>query len=292
MDRDKIKGYALIALGTLILSLGAVLFIFPTELVTGGMTGLAVLIDTVLPFEFITTSEIVFVLSIAFLVLGFVALGRQFVYKTLLSSLLYPAFVALLTPISSENFLGGFFSLSGEGALGLILSAVFGGVLVGVGCAITFIAGGSTGGTDILALILCKHIKGLKSSVAIFLVDGLVILIGAAVTQNLARTLLGITVAIITASVIDKFLIGHDGGICAEIITENADEITAMIIGKLKRTATVVKCRGAYGGDEKSLVLVSISMREYSTLVSIVKECDAQAFITVMRAHEIRGVGW
>lgn len=279
------------ALGTFILSLGAVIFIFRTGLITGGVTGLAVLLDMLIPLDFFTIDRIVFVLSIFFLGIAFFTLGREFVYKTLLSSLLYPLFISLLLPIISENFLGGFFVIPTD-SVGLLLSALFGGLLVGVGCAITFIAGGSTGGTDILALALSRYIRPLRQSSAIFLVDGLIIVIGAFVTRDLVQTLLGVLVAVVTSLVIDKFLIGQDGAISLEIVTECAEGICQRIISDLGRTATVFDCKGAYRGERKQLILVCISMREYSLLKQIVASCDPRAFVTVTRVHEIRGLGW
>ena len=289
--RDRMRGYLMTALGTFILSLGAVIFIFQAELITGGMTGLAVLFDLIIPLDFFTSDRIVFVLSIIFLLIAFLTLGRDFVYKTLLSSLLYPFFISLLLPIVREDFLGGFFVMPNDG-LGLLLSALFGGLFVGVGCAITFVAGGSTGGTDIIALVLCRYIKRLRQSSAIFLVDGLIIIIGAFITRDLSSTLLGVLVAIVTSLVIDKFLIGQDGAVSCEIVTECARSICEGIISELSRTATVFDCVGAYRGERKQLILVCISMREYSTLLRIIAASDPHAFVTVSRAHEIRGLGW
>ncbi len=292
--KGRIRGYITVTLGTFILSLGVALFIFPFGLVTGGVSGLAVIIDRVMPFEFITIDLVVAVLSALFFTLGAIFLGREFAYKTLLSSLLYPIFIAVLLPVTGQDFLGGFFSLS-AGALGesgIIIASVFGGVLVGVGCAMTFIAGGSTGGTDILAFLLCKLVRRMKTSRAIFIIDALIIILGAAVTRDLGVSLLGVGVAIITATVIDRVFLGVDGGLTAQIITSRASGITAEIIARMDRTATVLDCRGAYSNEEKKLVLVSLAMREYATLIGIVRECDRQAFVTVMRAHEIRGEGW
>ena len=158
-----VKNIALIVAGTMVLAFGTAVFIIPSELVAGGVSGYAIIINRLLrgavSVDFLIT---VFVWGL-FLV-GVFALGKSFALKTLLSSVLYPLGVALFGRLAGAS--GGFFDLSYSAypQIALLLSAVFGGILVGAGCALTFLGGGSSGGIDVLAFLLCKIFKRLKSS--------------------------------------------------------------------------------------------------------------------------------
>ena len=176
--------------------------------------------------------------------------------------------------------------------LPLILAATTGGALVGIGCAITFLSGGSTGGTDILAFILCKIFKRLKSSTAIFLIDVTIILLGVILSRNLIHSLLGILSAMITAAVIDKIFLGGTSALVAQIVTERAEEINQGVIDLMERSTTILEATGGYSKRKKQMVTVSFSMRQYTLLMDIVCKIDPDAFVTVWRAHEIRGEGW
>ncbi len=202
------RGLFLTALGTLVLAFGVAVFIYPYGLIMGGVSGLSVIIHTLMPDGWIGIDTVTFVLSVIFFFVGAMSFGKDFANKTLLSSLLYPIFVFLLMPLVSENVLDGFFVLSSPalGGCEIIVAALFGGAFVGLGCAITFIAGGSTGGTDIVAFALAGTVLPKKASYAIFVTDALIIALGALVTRDLGLTLLGTLVALVCAVVIDAVL--------------------------------------------------------------------------------------
>jgi len=292
--RQNLKNISLTALGTLILAFGTAVFILPFSLVTGGVSGIAIVIERLISYEFITVDLTVAVLTWALFFLGLIFLGRAFALKTLVSSLLYPAFVSAFMKLLSPDVLGGYFSfensLLGEGVI--MVAAVFGGVFVGLGCAVTFLGGGSTGGVDIIAFLICKINRRIKSSYAIFAVDAAIVLFGAFVIGDLAITLLGVVTALVAAVLIDKVFIGGESAFAANIITDKADEIVALIISELDRTATVMEAVGGYSKEKKQIVFVSFNLREYPRLLSIISEADKKAFVTFSRAHEITGEGW
>ena len=174
----------------------------------------------------------------------------------------------------------------------IVLAAVFGGTLVGAGCALTFLGGGSTGGSDIIALILCKYFRKLKSSYMIFICDATIILIGAFIINDIVVSLLGIVSAFFCAISIDKLFIGSSSAFVAEIISDKYSEINEAVIERMNRTTTITDCKGGYSGAEKKMVMVTFTMRQYAEFTAIVSSIDKNAFITVQRAHEIGGEGW
>ena len=176
--------------------------------------------------------------------------------------------------------------------ISVIMASLFGGVLIGAGCAITFLGGGSTGGIDIIAFLLCKHIKRLKSSKAIFYIDTVTIIFGIFVIKDLIITLLGIIAAFISALVIDKIFTGRSKALIAHIISENHQKISDEIIKRLNRTTTQIKVVGGYTKSEKVMLVVSFGIRQYAELLNIIELIDQNAFVTVHQASEINGNGW
>lgn len=292
---NQARNIILVIVGTVILAFGTAVFLLPFNLIAGGMSGLAIVIDEILPFdEVLTVDVLITILTWSLFLLGFLIFGKGFAAKTLISAIVYPIGTTLFLKLTEPDVLGGLFCLraSEYTELPLILAATVGGALVGVGCAITFFSGGSTGGTDIIAFILCKIFKRLKSSTAMFLTDVTIVLLGVFLTQNLVLSLLGIVSAMIIAFVIDKIFLGGTSAFVAQIVTDYGDEVNRAIIDEANRTTTIFEVKGGYSGKDKKMLTITFSMRHYTQLMDIVHRVDPAAFITVWRAHEIRGEGW
>ncbi len=288
------KNILLIIIGTLILSFGTSLFMLPYDLVTGGVSGYAIVISQVIPSEYISVETIITILTWVMFFMGLFILGRAFAMKTLVSTIVYPVGVALFSNITSKDFLGGFFDLqsSSYADVGVVLAAVFSGVLIGLGCALSFLGGGSTGGVDVIAFVLCKIFKRLRSSYVIFAVDATAVIFGMFIIGDFVLSLLGIVSAFIAALVVDRVFIGGSKAFVAHIVTDKHEEINAQIIKKLDRTTTVMEVKGGYSGIDKKMLMVSFSMNEYSELMNIITQTDREAFMTVNQAYEINGEGW
>ena len=283
----------MVILGTAILAFATSVFLVPFQLVTGGMSGLAIVLEQWLPFD-ISIDVYISVLTWSLFLIGLLFLGKRFAAKTLLSAVFYPVFFTLFHKLVDPNVFNGLFVLQNtayqENAV--LLAAIFGGVLVGLGCAVTFIAGGSTGGVDIFAFILCKIFKKLKSARVIFAIDAAVVILGVFAIGDIVLSLLGIISAFVCSLVIDKVFLGRSHAYVAHIITTNPQPITDQVIDQMERTATIVDALGAYSGVPRKMVIVSFGIREYSTLMNIINASDPGAFVTVYRAHEMHGEGW
>ena len=291
---NRARSIMLVIVGTLVLAFGTAVFILPFDLVAGGMSGLAIVIDALIPVEVITVDLIITFLTWSLFLLGLIFLGKDFAMKTLISAIVYPIAISLFLRLVNAEVLGGLFSLetSGYSELPLIISATVGGALVGVGCAITFLSGGSTGGTDIIAFLICKLFRRLKSSTAVFLVDALIIALGMFITKDLILSLLGVISAMIAAIVIDKIFLGGTAALVAQIVTEEGEAINRAVIEQMERSTTILSATGGYSKQPKQMLTVSFSMRQYTQLMQIILRIDPAAFVTVYKAHEIRGEGW
>lgn len=301
------KNIILIILGSIVLGLGTGIFLVPFNIIAGGVTGIGIAINEwltpVIPesipaflasFNLNMMDVYVSLLTWLMFFAGLFILGKNFAIKTLLSSIFYPVFFTLSSKLISPDVMGGFFNLknSTNPDLALLLAAICGGALVGAGCAITFLGGGSTGGVDIIALSICKFFKRLKSSVVIFAVDASVVVMGMFALHNFTLSLIGIASAMVCAIVIDNLFVGSSKAFKAEIICNDPDAINEEVRRRLNRTTTFINAIGGYSGDPKKMVMLTFTIREYSEVLNIINTIDRDAFVTISNAHEINGEGW
>ncbi len=290
----QIKNFLFVVVGTLILALGTALFIIPFDLVVGGISSIALILNEVLGISFLSIDLLITIITWLLFFLGLIFLGKGFALKTLISTIVYPPAISAFSRLTDPTVLNGLFCLdqSAYAEIAILLAALFGGVLIGAGCALTFLGGGSTGGVDIFAFIICKLSKKLRSSAVIFFIDAVTILLGLFVFKDLVISLLGITSAFICAMVIDKVFLGESKAFIAQIVSEEYAEINRLIAKKLERTTSIIDIEGGYSGKKKHMLMVSFTMNQYNELINIINQTDKTAFVTIHRAHEINGEGW
>ena len=291
-----------VVLGTAILALGAGLFIIPFDLVTGGVSGLGIVLehwlDEVPVLTDITAEVYASVLVWLLFFVGLMFLGRMFAVQTLISTIVYPPVLGFASWLADSDVFGGIFNLAGSeiyveyGGATIILATLFGGACFGIGCALTFIGGGSTGGSDIIPLVICKFFPKLKSSDMIFITDATIVALGMFAMGDLVLTLLGIIAAFICAIAIDKIFLGGQSALIAQVVSDKYEEISAQVIRQMNRTTTITTATGGYSRAEKKLLMTTFAMSQYHVFVAIVSSIDKNAFVTVHRAHEISGDGW
>jgi uncharacterized membrane-anchored protein YitT (DUF2179 family) len=274
-----------------VLAFGCAVFVVPFDLVTGGVTGISIIVDNIIGGA-IDIDIIIAAITWGLFFLGLCFLGWDFALKTLTSTVIYPVAISLFLKLVSPDVLGGILYLNTEYDIALIISALFGGICVGTGCALTFMGGGSTGGVDIIAFILCKYFKKWKSSTVIFIVDATAVVLGLFVIQDLIRTLLGVISAWLCAMVIERIFIGSGQAFTAQIVSDKYEEINLAIRNEINRTTTMYMAVGGYSGQPKTALSVTFTMRQYAELMSVIKRIDPTAFVSITRAHEINGEGF
>lgn len=289
-----LKNIFLVIAGTLILSFGSAVFIIPFDLVTGGVSGIAIILNKIIPIEFLTVDLIITITTWLLFFVGLFVLGKSFALKTLISTIIYPVGVSLFMRLTDPSFLNGFFCLkaSEHGEISLILATTLGGVCVGAGCAVTFLGGGSTGGVDIIAFSVCKIFKRIKSSVVLFIIDASIVILGMFILGDFVISLLGIFSAFIAALMIDKVFIGSSKSFIAQIISEEYEAINKEILSKIDRGSTIIDVEGGYTGSSKKMIMVSFTVNQYAEILNIIHKKDKNAFVTIHQAHEITGEGW
>ena len=143
-----LRNLLLVVVGTTILGIGVGVFVYPFDLITGGIPGIAIILNNELPFDFLTKEDYTTIVTVVLFIMGYFVLGKSFALKTLTSTIVYIVVIYICRLFVNPDVLGGFFYLKNSEykEIAVVLAAVFGGVFVGFGVALTFLGGGSTGG--------------------------------------------------------------------------------------------------------------------------------------------------
>jgi len=278
-----IKRFLFVFLGSFILGIGCGLFLIPYNIVSGGVTGIAIILHYTLGWDADLMTAIV---TVIFFILGWIFLGKQFALKTLIATIIYPLSVVLGTFLWEHNIL----NLGAVNDMNILLASIFGGILVGAGVGLTFVGGGSTGGVDVIALTLQKY-TSIKTSHATFAVDGLIILVGFIYRGKFDMVLIGIMSAFITSLMVDR-LFDADRNVVVNIISKKHDEINEYVIKQLDRGSTIISGIGGYSKEEVTILQVVLNIREYYILQDIISRVDPTAFVSVSKTFSVRGEGF
>lgn len=269
---------ALLLVGAVVYGLGTHAFVAQANIAPGGASGLALMVNYLfgLPIGTMTL-----VLNLPLLVLAWFYLSRRFAVTTAivttLCSLILDMVIAPFCPVYAGDRL---------------LCSLYGGVLVGLGMAFIFMAGSTTGGTDILGYLLQKKRPHISIGRALMIVDGFVLAVSIFVFSDIEAALFGLISLYAQTKVIDGIIYGGDVGSMATIVTSNPDEIAAKVIYELDRSATLVPAKGAYSKQDVSVLLCTVRKQQFSKLKKIVYEADANAFVMVTETTEVFGLGF
>jgi uncharacterized membrane-anchored protein YitT (DUF2179 family) len=278
----KVFEYLIIAIGSFILAAGYVFFINPYYIVPGGVYGIGIVVHYLFPF--IPVGMFGLVMNIPLTLLGMKILGPKFGIKTVVGLILTSVFMDSLTMIVGENdplHIGD----------DLLLTSIFGGIIIGVGLGIIFRSKATSGGSDIVAMILGKFTKYPIGQLLI-IVDSTIVLIGLIVFKDWKIPLYSWITIFISGKVLDIILEGISFDKALIIITEKHEEIRPFILNDLNRGGTYLKGEGMYSGQDKKVIFTVITRRELVWLESKIHEVDPNAFLTIINTHEILGEGF
>lgn len=288
--RQIIKSYSLVILGSILLAIGTGVFLIPNAINAGGLSGIAIILNS----QFNLDEDIVVLILIwAFFFLSLLFLGVKFTLKSLLSTLIYPSLLVLITRNSYiQNLVQETFIDQTGDVSRTLIAGMFGGVFVGAGVAVTFIGGGSTGGVDILVFIINKYTR-IKQSILSFAIDGAIILIGFFVLENMMASMIGIISAFISAVMIEYIFVGRSRKLTALIISkDHCQEINHYIQNEMERGSTLLDIMGGYKRHHYEMIMVTFDRKEYANLVAKVAQIDKKAFLTVIQTNEVLGEGF
>ena len=266
-----------VILGNFIYALTVTLFLMPSELVTGGTTGIALTVNHIWG---ISMSGFVLVFNVIMLLIGLMVLGKGFAVTTLASTFLYPFFLEVCQRATGTLVL----------TTDIILCTVFSGLGIGIALGIVIRSGASTGGMDIPPLVLNRFFR-LPVSVGMYAFDFCILLMQA-MFRPVENILYGIILVIIYTVVLDKMLLFGNSRTELKIVSEKSSEISNSILTQVDRGVTLLDSESGYLHKKGQLVLSIISTRELIKVERLVREIDPECFMVVSRVSEVRGRGF
>ena len=288
----------LIMLGTFITAMGFKLFLTPNNIVPGGFMGIAQIIyDLLAGIDFTVISvSIWYIILNAFLYIYAVkCLGIKFGVRAGIGIASYSLFVALIEQMPFVNDI--LLQLETEatamaGAGVYILYAIYGGVLMGIGIGLVFRGNGSTGGCDMVAVVVNKFFPTITTGQIVMCVDGLVVVLSAIAYQSLMLPLYALITIFICGKVSDMFVDGVKSFRAYYIITEKKEELSQAIFDNVHRGVTNIKCEGMYTKKDRDMLLVIVRRSQVMTLKRVVKEIDPDSFMFSDNVKEAYGKGF
>ncbi|WP_313413325.1 YitT family protein [Sedimentibacter sp.] len=278
INRQILKEYFFIAIGSFFVALGVYYFMVPENLATGGVSGLSIVLNNYIniPISFIN-----FFLNFMLFILGFIFLGKEFGGKTIFSVIFLSLFMYLMET---------FFPVSSPVTDEILLNLICGIVISAIGLSIVFNQNASTGGTDIVAKILNKYFnmdigKGLMTA------DVIVVAL-AFFTYGVQTGIVGAFGWFLNGVVVNYFLDGFSVKNEVVIISDKPDEIKKYIFDKLDRGVTLYKAEGGYTNEEKDIIVTILDRKQYYILKKQLKIIDPKVFVTVRTVQEVYGFGF
>jgi uncharacterized membrane-anchored protein YitT (DUF2179 family) len=273
--RDELLNVLLIAAGLLLATLGYRLYLIPNNVAPGGFTGIGQIVNHLFPA--VGVGMVNLILNVPLFVLSLRSMGLGFGLRSLLSSVALSLLLDYLpVPAMTDD---------------VLLSAVFGGVLCGAGFGLVLRGHATTGGSDMLASIVHRHIPALKVSVCLFATDATVVIASGFVFDAAAAMYALISVFVMNV-VIDQVLEGPGLARSHIIITTHGNEIAERILKELDRGVTALDAKGMYSGEDRTMLLCVVSRLEAVRLRAVVFSVDPRAFVIVQNVHEALGEGF
>ena len=263
-------------IGSALVGTALSVFTIPNEIAPGGISGLSTALAYMLG---VRVSVLTLVLNIPIMLAAYRLLGKRSFFYTLLSTALLSGFIELASflPVYTGN---------------ILIAAVYGGVLTGIGIGILFLRNITTGGTDLLALMLHKAFPNVPNGTILAVIDGIVVLIAVLVFQKIEVALTSVLTIYFSSKVIDLIAQGVDYAKVIYIVTDKGKELSAVLNSSTDRGNTVIKAFGGYTGAEKQLVITVTRRNVLAQTLRLIHATDPAAFTFVTDSTEVHGEGF
>ena len=273
---NRIKKILFIMIGAAFYGAGISLFIDPNDFAPGGISGLSIILNRVIPLD---TGTLFLLINIPIMIFGAWKFGKRFILRTLFAIVLVSFFTNLFIrfkPLTTDP----------------MLAAVFGGGVVAIGIGMVLRSGATTGGTDVIIKYLRIKKPYLRTGTLFLIFDAVIIGTGWLVFQNLDVILYSAVSAMVTSQVLDLVLYGKDEANLIYIISDVSEKITNRILEEMQIGVTHLQGSGGYRRKDKQIILCVVKKQSAYRIEEIVKQEDEKAFIIVTSASEIYGEGY
>ncbi|GAA0770945.1 YitT family protein [Clostridium subterminale] len=274
-NKSELKNYLIIMIGITILAIGINVYYSPQHLVTGGISGLAIILDYVFSIPLWLTNVIV---NIPLFIVGIKIKGMDFAKKSIFGAAYVSValwYTSFIPPVQSD----------------LLISSVFGGLFIGTGVGLVLRSSASTGGTDLLAIIIKHYLNKVPINQIMMCIDGMIILVGLFVF-GVEKAMYALISIFIVSKVVNTLVEGVNYSKEVHIISEKSNEIAQELMRHLNRGITSINGKGVYTGKSKDILYIVCSTEELIELQRIVKEVDKEAFIIINDVREVVGRGF
>lgn len=273
----KLKYVAAIIAGNALFAFAVAAFVMPCGILMGGITGVGIVVNKLFGFD---TALFVLIVNAVLMIAGLFILGKKFFFSTIASSLLYPLFLKLFQGISVLSNLTD----------NLLLAAIFAGVLLGAAIGLLMRQGSSSGGTDIIGLIVNKYTH---VGVAVIVWAADITVIGfQAFTSSSESLLLGIITIVIESYVLDKVMVFGKAQLQVYVISDKYEQIRKALISELNVGVTMTSIETGLMCKKQMGVMCIIHKRSLYSVTTLINSIDNEAFVTVTKIKEVRGQGF
>ena len=271
------NGIAL-TLASIVRAISVYTFTVPNKFAPGGVTGISSILYNQFGWNI---SLVILLLNIPLMVLAFLYINKKFAVKTAIEIVLISLFIELLTRVDFPVYVEE-----------PMLAAVFGGVLSGVALAAVFKVNASTGGSDIVGMLIQKKFTATNVAWFILAIDSVVVLAGGIIFKNITPVLYSYVALFIGSKTTEAIMNGFSSAITFNVITKKPEEVSAKIISTLHRGVSQIRSVGAYTKEENTLLICVVRKRQVTAFHQVLKETDPQAFAFAVSAREVLGKGF
>ena len=278
---EMIMDCIVILLGNFCIAVAVAFFVIPNKLLVGGTAGIAVALNA---FWNIPEELVINILIYSLFIVGTIVLGKKFFLKTIVSTIVYPVLLAMA---------GDFYDIIPKEMIQMdtLTSIICTGILVGFGIGIVYRRNASTGGIDIIPLIINKYTK-IPLHILLLAVDSAAVLLGV-IAYGLQASIYGVISVVLCSFVIDKtILLGAKKVKQVQIISQESEVILEKILADMDRGCTIMESRGGYTQEHRDMLMVVVTINQYQMLIDLVHDIDESAFVIVSDINEIRGRGF
>lgn len=285
-------------IGSLLAAFAVNVFYVPVRLTMGGVSGIvSIIFQLTGQGAFLPFGVMFMILNMPLLLLGWRVINLRFVWRSLIGTLVYSVLIDLTAPALTGLYKHYIDRPLANGGADPLIYCLFGGVIYGVGLGLIFRGDYTTGGTDILAMVIKRKFKVLSIGQFLMIFDALIVLVSAIAYRDdggpgILMAMYSFIAMYLTSKSIDILLEGFDYCRAAYIISEHSDQIAARVLSQLQRGVTSLRGRGMYTGRNRDVLLCVLSRKQVPEIKMIVSEIDPDAFVIVVEAREVMGEGF
>ena len=275
--KNRVPRIILMIVGVFLLALNYNLFILPNKIVLGGVSGLAVILNSLFNWD---PATIVYILNGVLLIVCIIFLGKSHTAKTIFGTILYPLFITLTLPLA--NYLQPYFIFDS-----FVITLLIMALLYGLACGLIYKTNYNTGGSDIIMLILNKYLK-IPTGKASFITSMIFIALGGFMF-GIDKVIYAIIIQYISTIIIDKFIIGISDSKMFYIYTNKTKRVKEFILNELNAGITFLSTEGGFSGDKSKMIMCVVPTKDYYLFKETVLTIDPDAFLVISDCYEVKG---